>query len=552
MIRVGEFIPGQEPARLLSWLGWGLFVTAAVVAVLHLDSGASNPLVHPEALYPAGLYQDLDHWATWNTPFSPYFFPDLPLFFFAMWLTGDVIAALYVFAVLQVALLILGLRWLFRCILFSDEVARRLSARLVVIAGAGLMLTLGFDFAGSKLFLPLFLAAFHTGAFVLAVFGHAMLITLLDGHRQEAPARLITGALFAVTFLGVLSDQLFLVLFVLPAGSAILVQAWTRKAQTARRTVVILAAVLAGALLAVAAVSWINATGTLHIPSLAPVSLALVMEILAALPQLVDGVPGFVIDRFFENARAPYRLCWFLWAAITLLLVFASRGWLARWPGFRNLRRLSPASRRNLASFAVFTTICCTATILATVYVAVGQYGVKTGVYGILFVHRYLTSVFVLPVVCLALYTAALMTRRKAQALEVALLALLFAACVLRVSDLDLGGSFPRYRHPGVACLDEAAARQGSRLGLAFSFQAPLVNVLSTSGLHVDQVTRDFEPTTWIGNRSRAGAGYGFVITHSLRPGVAIERAGSPTSEVRCDGWQVFFYAEPVDAADPP
>ncbi|MEE8524481.1 MAG: hypothetical protein V3T72_11165 [Thermoanaerobaculia bacterium] len=544
--RLRDFIAGQEPARWLSWLGWALFAAAAAISILDVDSGPANPLVHPEALYPAALFQDLGQWATWNTPFSPYFFPDLPLFFFAMWLTGDAVSSLYVFAILQVALLIFGLRWLFRCILFSDEAARRLAGRLVVITGAGLMLTLGLDFAGGKLFLPLFLSAFHTGALVTATFGHAMLIRLLGGHRQVAKTRLLTVSLLVITFLGVLSDQLFFVLFVLPAGAAILFQAWTGKPQPARAVAV--ATILAGALLAVAAVAWINATGTLHIPSLTPVSLAQVAETLSELPRLVDGVLVFVIDRFFESARAAYRWFWFLWVVVTLLLIFASRRWLARLPGFRHLRRLSTASRRNLAFFAVFTTFCGIATILATVYVAVGQYGVKTGVYGILFVHRYLTSVFVLPVVCLALYAPALMTRRQARVLESALLMLLFSAGAFRASDPDLGSPFPRYRHPGAACLDEAAARHGSRLGLAFSFQAPLVNALSKSGLHADQLTRDFEPTTWIDNRIRAGdtAGYGFVITDSLRPGAVIERAGPPTSEVQCDGWQVFFYDEPI------
>ena len=535
----------REPARLLTWLGCGLFAAAAAVAVLGVDSGPSNPLIHPEALYPAALYQDLGQWATWSTPFAPYFFPDLPLYFLARSLTGDAVAALYVFAVLQLALLTAGLRWLFRRVLMADETAP-LAARLSVLAGAGLMLTLGLDVAGGRLLLPLFLPAFHTGTLVTAVFGLVCLVAWLDEPLQTAPARRWMATLFVLTFLGALSDRLFLVLFVVPVAAALALRAWTGSSR--RRPLIAAAVVAGGTLLAFAALSGIRASGTLEVPALTPASPAEVARTLAALPESVDGVFTFVIDRFFETARAPHRLFWFLWAGLTAVLAFAAREWPARLPGFRRLRAASRTSRESLAFVAGFTAICAAATILATVYVTVGHYGVKTGVYGILFVHRYLTSVFVLPIVCLALYLPALAARRKALIVELVLLAALFSSCVVRAFGLETGSSFPAYRHPGVACLDAAAASRGVRVGLAFSFQAPLVNALSRRGLHADQVTRDFEPTTWIDNRVRAGdsGGYRFVVTHSLRPGIVVERAGPPSSTVQCDGWEVYFYDQPL------
>jgi hypothetical protein len=522
----------------------GLLLAAALLLLLYAFDRGTVPrdrLFHQEAIYPAALYLDLGHRSTWSTPYAPYFVPDVALFFLCMALTSTVAGAVYAYAAIQLTLLVLGLRWLFTGVLAGDLPAARLSGRLTVLAAAAVTLAFAFGFHGREMLLHLFAAAFHAGAFVLATAGLAALVAVLSLPERTAGRRegALLALLFAICGAGVLSDRLLLALFVAPALATLLLAAW--RVRPAARLARAVAAVAGGGVLGLVAVPWINAAGGIAVATPAPIDPSAVVDALLALPRHEPAWLSFAFDRFFEGLGTLYRSWWLAFVVGTLLLLIASRG--QRW-----LPRLDPASRRNLGFFAAFTLLSFASTAAATFYFAVGQYAVKVGFHGVLFVNRYLLAPYTIPLVAPALYLPVLLGRRRGLRLEAVALALLAVLVLFKAARTDFRGAFPGYRPEDVACLDAEAARHGWRHGLAFFSEARRVNVWTRQGLYVDQLDAFVEPITWIASRRRAGeaAGYDFVITRSLkRRADVVARLGRPDRVVDCHGMGVFVYDEP-------
>ena len=372
------------------------------------------------------------------------------------------------------------------------------------------------------------------------------MISLLNLPPEASGRRnALLGSLFALCLAGVLSDRLFLALFALPAILALPLAArlygpaprWPR-AVTLRASIALAAGSLAGLLAAPA----INSVGRIHIPVPAPIDPARVLAAYRALLGAEDDPIRFVLDRFFEHLGAGFRLYWLLWLLLTGALVLAGRRRVFR------LDHLGSASRRNLGFFALHTLLSFGITAAATSLVAAGRYGAQVEHHGILFVNRYLTALYAIPLLALALYPAVFLGRRRAARAEAPLIAVLAIACVALAARGGLPGAFPRFRPPGVACLDQTAAKLGWRHGLAADRVARTVNVFSRRGIRVDPVRGDLEPSAWITSRRRAGAaaGYDFVILDQLRSEAAVrDRLGPPDAELDCGGLRVWAWEEP-------
>ncbi|MCG8458489.1 MAG: hypothetical protein MI919_19605, partial [Holophagales bacterium] len=136
--RSGRVDPRPGLYHWAAWVGLGL---ALLLLTVRFDGGrvARDRILHPEALYPAALYLEAGEWFSWSTPFAPYFVPDLPLFFLCRGVTGDPVAALYLFAAVQFLLLVGACRWLIGGVYagaVQEERHRAAGRCLAVAAGA--------------------------------------------------------------------------------------------------------------------------------------------------------------------------------------------------------------------------------------------------------------------------------------------------------------------------------------------------------------------------------------------------------------------------------
>lgn len=549
--------------RFLEWGGRSLLVAALVALLYRFDDGSvpRHPLFHPEAIYPAALYADLDHWRTWTTPFAPYFVPDVALFFFCMGATGDPIAATYAYGALQFLLLIAAFCALVAAVV-REPPTRRLAARYVTLAGAWAAVFFSLGLHGGTMLLQLFVAAFHTGSFVLSVFGLAIVVRLLS---PPAPAREpgLVSLLFLVSFLGVLSDRLLLAVFVLPAIIALVV--YGRRLTALRRSVRTVVALAAGALLGLGAGAWWNAADLIRIaelPELDPARYLDSLRLLGSSPDLLYVVSG----RFFERLGWEFRAFWLLWLLATAALILCRHPALRSRAPLHGLQTLDAATRRNVVLCAVYWLLSFATTALATNYVAIAAHGGHLAYPAILFVNRYLISTYATPLFAAAFYAAALLRRRWAARLEVFQVAVLAGLIVFQALRLDLGRPFPSYRPAPISCLDEKLSAYDRRRDLApehgaalrhglahFYFHARTLNTFSRRGLHADQVTAELEKITWIASRERVGerTGYHFVVTNRLDKKAIIARIGPPDAEIQCNNWNVFVYDEPVFPALP-
>ncbi|MCG8457033.1 MAG: hypothetical protein MI919_12190, partial [Holophagales bacterium] len=275
------------------------------------------------------------------------------------------------------------------------------------------------------------------------------------------------------------------------------------------------------------ATGWINAAGGLQIATFGELDWHRIRLEMAALDELPNGLVPSLWQAFFEGLGPLYRTAWVGWCLAML--------WLSSGVG---RRRGSPDCVVFLARWSV---LAVAATTAATFSVAVGVYAVKVSHAGILFVNRYLTGLYLWPVLSTAVLLPELIGPRRASAVARGVLAITVAVGLLVVADTPWPEHFPR--RPGdVECLDRLAERHGLRSGLGHFYTARRITVFSRRGLHVDQVGDDLRPMTWIDNRARRGT-YDFVLTKDLGAD-ATRLLGEPDSRAEC-GSTVLIYERP-------
>jgi hypothetical protein len=143
----------------------------------------------------------------WNLPASPNFFPDMLLYFALMFAFNDYIIASFVFSVVQYLLILC----LFACIL---KLVLPGNSKIVASI-SGLFFTMFlFDAVFSNDFHFTFLLlsnAYHNGSFVMTLLGLALTFSYLHSGNRNI-LYLIAG----VSWLAIISDRLFIIMFSLP------------------------------------------------------------------------------------------------------------------------------------------------------------------------------------------------------------------------------------------------------------------------------------------------------------------------------------------------
>lgn len=434
--------------------------------------------------------------------FSPqvYVFPELPISAFAFLLSaGDLYLYYLVVAVLDQVLFFLLLVALARLLRPSESAVLR--------AGLALTPLLLLPLVGTTWVFSFHLAPTYYLGMYLALLA-APLLLLVRTRR----ARVLLAVALALT----IASNPLTVVFAAPGVLAVLVVRLLRSGRRGLgRSVLLVAAVGAGAALARIAFTPLQGTGLLTYVDL---------EVFRS---RVDGLWPYWSYQLLDPA-ARVLLPLGVAAALACLVAAAGTGWMLA-------RRVAIDDERR-AFATVFLGVVPLGGIAATVAALITHY-------------YYFWPVLVLPLV-LVLFGLPSGLLRPALATG-GLTLLIVGAVTGGVANLASAHQYFGYRGAETRCLDRAVPGQ---VGYATFSDARRVGLPSATGIRLVPVTADLEPNLWLANRAAARDEHPtflYVNEHGderALDGDAIRaRFGEPERVVACaDGQRVLIYAAPL------
>jgi len=202
-----------------------LFTLTILVSILFIVSlfssfTADDFLVffNSDTLYLPILYKDLfiNHIGIqgWYLSPSPYFFPDMIVYFILMFITGDFIVASFLYPIIQYVVFLVLILKLYQLVLKSDSVLFASFSNII------LLLFFLVTFCSHDFNFTFFLVSnsYHIGAFLMS-----LLCLILTIKYLENPRKGLLINLAWIGFLSVLSDGLFVVMYYLPIICIILI-----------------------------------------------------------------------------------------------------------------------------------------------------------------------------------------------------------------------------------------------------------------------------------------------------------------------------------------
>ena len=196
------------------WLFVGMLSVSLVIIVAAFSRVVplfDSLFFNSDTLHLPYLYKDLfidgNELKDWNLPASPNFLPDMLLYFPLMFIFSDFIVASFAFSLIQY-LLILGLfAYLLKYVLPQN------SKLFATISGLFMMMFLFDTFYSGDIYVTflLFSNAYHNGAFVMTLL--ALMLTFRYLHSGN---RINLYLILSISWLAVLSDRLFIIMFTVP------------------------------------------------------------------------------------------------------------------------------------------------------------------------------------------------------------------------------------------------------------------------------------------------------------------------------------------------
>jgi hypothetical protein len=232
------------------WLSWLTLLGSLLCVVAAYGSGRVQDamLYNADAMFIPVFFRDITTRGTlagWDLPTSPFFFPDMALFFPLLALIPNIHLAALLFGLCQLLLIIVGLLWLQRQLFGTNLLAQTillltLSICLLLIA------------TGKQIFYAYALmSVHHMSVLVVLPFATVALLRLLQ--PEQTTRRRAAILLYALILLTSFSESLFIIQFVLPALLATL--AWGKRQALSWRYLLLLEG---GILLSAAAGQWLR------------------------------------------------------------------------------------------------------------------------------------------------------------------------------------------------------------------------------------------------------------------------------------------------------
>jgi len=178
-----------------------------------IDNYEITAFFNGDTMYLPSLYKDIFidgfSFSGWRLQPAPAFFPDMPLYFFFMFITGDLTISAYLFAIIQPVLLLLSFFMLLK-LFFPEAIIQILSAICIIFV---IIFFLSINFTSMfNLFVYMFIPNYHFSVFIMSIFSLILLINYLQTHKLK-----FLVLIFFITLLTASSDLLFLEMYVMPS-----------------------------------------------------------------------------------------------------------------------------------------------------------------------------------------------------------------------------------------------------------------------------------------------------------------------------------------------
>jgi hypothetical protein len=519
----------------LFWASWMLLFLTMVQLWNRFSSGDLDPanLFNSDALFLPSLYKDVFvdkiDWRGWVLPRAPYFFPDMLLYFFLNYLSGSFMSTIVIFSFLQVACLALSFLYLFGMEVDSQTA---LGAPVIYLFVFVLLSTTHKSWAPVSA--PLLLSAHHAGCFIMSITALALLLRRITIQRSHIATSFL---LSAITVLCVVSDQMYLIEFTVPAIICLVIIGYFRLIPQ-RKTFLIIGLLSLSALLGLV---------IYYLMSLWPEGQSyggISMNTISV------GVSKFGNDLHrLWHSSAPILM--FSWLGAALILLIAFEVMLVRIRAGKD--RLSDSAKSNLSTYflILFALICASTVIIVVIF---------SGNFSDRHHHRYLLSGWLLP-----LCTAAIILVRAG--LQYPHVMRLINGFILVTLTIWLGVSswchvdinspiIPAFYPDSVRCLDEIALRKDLKLGLADYWNARQCTMLSRQKIRVLQVGETGNIRPWINNlkwylgKFENGPGqlqYSFIIVDRLDEKEIRLKFGPPAEIIACCDIKIWVYGNSLD-----
>ena len=461
----------------------------------------------------------------WIAPPSLFMFPDGLLTFLIVLLPIPPLAVLYLYAIVQLLLLLFCHLLVFRPLLKTQKDFGRL--RIVFLFVAGGILFLAARGAGARVFLLLFVSVYHTGAYLCAL----LAISLVQKYFAEQRRIYLIGLLI-LSGLAIFSDRLFLVQFLIPVLLTSFVFAFRGER---KRSLWIMVALFLSIPLGFKITSLVTKSNLfIFLP------LGLGEHIRTGLAMLFQGLPVSFLTHLYELWEIwflPFWVLWFLYL-IYRVFVFLKSIW------FTSEFTPDPLNFFELFSFFLVLTNLC----------AVMLFGWRHNAFPV----RYYIPVLVLPFFFTGFY---LVTFTRVKAFRWISLLILPLSILIITSEVLLRKKTVAelINHQPVLpeCVDRLASRHGLTYGLSDYWQANHVTYFSRRGVRMHQIERNM--ATWLrnnnyfwyrGERDSGRVPYpNFIIMDGLDKDLIVSKVGRPTRLERCANSEIYIYEE-RDAAD--
>jgi hypothetical protein len=199
---------------LIELLSLCVLVISLVAVFSNLTSVSEriNIFFSSDSLYLPSIYRDVfidkNEYRGWHLAAAPNFFPDMAFYFLLMFITNNLIISSFVFAVVQCVAIGFLLNKIFQ-LLFPGRSAYYM---LVIYSLLSVFLLEALFFTRDFFYsYYLFVHAFHTAAFVMTLVCFVITIKFISDPKW--PWLVL---LFVLGFLSIVSDRLFIVLYVVP------------------------------------------------------------------------------------------------------------------------------------------------------------------------------------------------------------------------------------------------------------------------------------------------------------------------------------------------
>ncbi len=480
-----------------------------------------NWFYNSDTLYLPALYKDLikenGHLASWYLTPSPYFFPDIILYFIINAITNDFYISVGLYFLFQLLFI-----YVLVYLIYSAFLTRK---KAVIISSFSFLYFCMLASLLKKPFAYTLISAFHVGAFIsLLLLVYCAILALKKNEKEQS--WIIFIFILLISALSILSDKLILVHAILPMLATLFMMKVTPpfKGLLSTKTYLLTSSALVlGAALG-------RALYKQFVPNQTDFSAAIELDP-AGLTQNIKW-----LDESFSSMRMIGHGAWlmfFIFYALCLVIfLFINR-----------TKDESPEKKMPVYFFSLFALISLAATLLLFLFAKnTSGWGLNS---------RYFLPLFYLPILFVPLLGAFLSHRFQKILLSplFIIVPIFIFSHIFNHRTIDLTKIKSEYYPEIFHCIDNVIEKENLQYGAAQYWNARYTAMLSHHNVNIVSLRQELTPYVWIINKDWFKGNYDFILLDSktaayekLDEKLITQLNGPPLKVKQCENLTFLIY----------